>query len=109
LCAVAAVELAEDAADVRFRGQRADHEPARDLRVREPARDKPQDLALAVGEVGDGGGRFARVGSDRKLCDQPLVIDGAISASPPATTRMPWSSSRGPTSLSRNLLAPRES
>ena len=109
MCAVAAVELAEDAADVRFRGQRADHEPARDLRVRGPARDKPQDLALAVGEVGDGGGRFARVGSGRKLYDQPPSdrwCDQRVSCGddPDAVEQLARADV-----LSRNPLAPGES
>ena len=99
MCAVAAVELAEDAADVRFRGQRADHEPARDLRVRGPARDKPQDL----------GGRFARVGSGRKLYDQPPSdrwCDQRVSCGDdPDAVEQPARADV----LSRNPLAPGES
>src|SRR5919206_2396576 len=51
LHAVAEVELAEDARDVRLHRRLADDELLGDLRIREAARDQAQDLELARGEA----------------------------------------------------------
>src|SRR5262249_42107384 len=48
LSAVAAAELAKDPADVRLRGQLADHEPRREFVVGEAGSDETQDLAFAL-------------------------------------------------------------
>ena len=53
LGAVAAAELAQSPADVRLRGQGADHEAAGDLGVGQTASDEAQDLALAFGQLGE--------------------------------------------------------
>ena len=47
---VADAELAEDAADVRLHGRLGDVQACRDLAVRRPARDQPQDVALTLGQ-----------------------------------------------------------
>src|SRR5262249_18803138 len=70
LGAVAAAELAEDPADVRLRGQPADHEPRRDLFVGEAGGDETQDLAFALGEVAQLARRLTSLGPGGELGDQ---------------------------------------
>ena len=52
LRAVARSDLGVDVRDVAFDGVDADGQAARDLLVRRPGGDKPQDLAFAAGELG---------------------------------------------------------
>jgi hypothetical protein len=49
---VAAVDFAQDVADVGLGGHGADHEAAGDLGVAQAAGDQAQDLALALGQLG---------------------------------------------------------
>src|SRR5437879_6145226 len=51
--AVAAVEFAQDVADVGLCGERADDEPPGDLGVAEALGDEAEDLAFAVGQLGE--------------------------------------------------------
>jgi len=62
LGAVAAGQLAEDAADVRLGGQRADHEPPRDFVVGQAGGDEAEDLVFALGELVELGGALTRIG-----------------------------------------------
>src|SRR3712207_6679030 len=71
LDAVAEPELLEDVRDVRLHRGVADHEPLRDLRVGQPARDQPEDLVLARGEVLEALGP-GRSRQPRELPDHPL-------------------------------------
>src|SRR6266480_3353830 len=108
LDAIAEPELPEDVRDMRLHGRLADEELLGDLRVREPARDLLQHLELAVGQLPTSGGgvRAASGGLRTNSSITRLVIDGASSASPDATARIPSTSCSGGTSLSRNPLAP---
>jgi hypothetical protein len=69
--AVVAIELGEDPSDVRLGGKRADHQPARDVRVAEAGGNELEDLAFPLGELGQLRGRRLRVGARRELGDQP--------------------------------------
>ena len=66
-----AVELGEYARNVCFGGERADHQPARDIGVAESGGDQLEDLALALGELVDLGGGCLRVRAGGELGNQP--------------------------------------
>ena len=108
LDAVAEPELPEDARDMRLHGRLADEELLGDLGVREASRDQLQDLDLARGQLraSGGGGAPPRGGRRTNSSITRRVIEGASSASPLATARIPSTSCSGGTSLSRKPLAP---
>src|SRR5204863_30656 len=68
-----------------------------------PVRGRPRPQ----GPPGGGAGATGRAAANSWISG--LVIDGASSASPPATTRIPAASCSGGTSLSRKPLAPARS
>src|SRR5919201_5043141 len=57
LGAIRDLELGEDVGDVVAHGLRAENEVARDLLVAPPLRDQLEQLALALGQLGEGLGR----------------------------------------------------
>jgi hypothetical protein len=65
-----AVEFAQDVADVAFGGERADDEPAGDLRVAQAAGHEHEHVAFAVGEPGDLRYGCVGVASCRELGDE---------------------------------------
>ena len=68
-------ELGQDGGDVVVHGAGRYHQPLRDLRVRQPGRDQPQDLQLAIGQPG-------RVGQRARL--RPARQPGDTQAPQPA-------------------------
>ena len=109
LHAVAQAELRQHALDVRLDGGVADDELLGDLRVREPARDQLSTSRSRAVSSSSAGGRSAGGAPCAKRSISRLVIAGASSASPPATTWTAASRSSGGTSLSRKPLAPARS
>jgi hypothetical protein len=71
LDAVSEVELHQDPGDVRLDGRVADEELACDLGVREPAREEPEHLELARGELLHPLGLVAERRAACELGDQP--------------------------------------
>ena len=83
---VAQAELGEDPCDVALHRRLAEVELARDLGVRQAARDEPEDVELALAERSSGRRRTpGRRRRRQKSSISRRVIAGASSDSPPAT------------------------
>jgi hypothetical protein len=110
LHSVAEMQLHQDPADVAFRCLLGDEQFVTDLGVGHAAGDQPQDLEFSGSQLAQTLGCTGRRGRrDANSAIRRLVIDGASSASPAATTRTAWTSSPPGASLSRKPLAPARS
>ncbi len=107
---VAQVELGQDVAHVGLRGGLADEECARDLEVRRALREQLEDLALACGELGEGGREVILApGEPGERLDDATGDEGASTASPSLMTWIAAMSCSGEASVSRKPLAPARS
>ena len=107
---VAQPELHQDPGYVRLHGRLADERLLGELRIREPACEVTESSSRGVSSSSSSDGFSAPSGGRRTNSSITLlVIEGARSASPEATERMPTISCSGGTSLSRKPLAPARS